>query len=221
MMHHAYVYEGSLALLPALADSARAAFDFTGEHNPSVSVRSWEQFGIDEARELAREASLRAVGDRALFVLGVTSITSEAQQALLKLFEEPQPGVLFVLLIPQGTLLPTVRSRFLPYPEQLAAVTRQVDVQAAQFVRDSYTARSAFVTAFVKDEERLRERARDFFDALERVVHKAVSTASSAAKHDLYSALSDIAHFRHYLSDKAPSLKMLLEHFAATIPQEK
>ena len=47
-------------------------------------------------------------------------MTSEAQQALLKLFEEPQAGVIFVFLLPHGSLLPTLRSRMLEYPEKLA-----------------------------------------------------------------------------------------------------
>jgi len=119
MTHHAYIYEGALALLPALAQDAKARFEFD-DMNADAHVREFEKFGIDESRWLSQTASLRPTGGRSLFVIGAGSMTSESQQALLKLFEEPQPGVTFVLLVAFGTVLPTLRSRMLAYPQQLA-----------------------------------------------------------------------------------------------------
>jgi hypothetical protein len=36
---------------------------------------------------------------------------------------------------------------------------------------------------------------------------------------DVRKSLEDIAQFRNYVQDRAPSLKMILEHFAATLPK--
>jgi phytoene dehydrogenase-like protein len=219
--HHAYLYEGPASLLPELADAACARFDFIREHNPDVVIEAWEKFGIDEARELSQQASLKSTSGRSLFVLGLSSITNEAQQALLKLFEEPVAGAVFVVLVPHGTLIPTLRSRFLEYPEKDFARKSSASLQvtgersAESFLASPYAKRSAWVTAFMKDEEGLRERTRNFLNELERILHTKIEDP------EVREGLADIAHFREYLSDRSPSLKMILEHFAATLPTLK
>ncbi|MEI6863888.1 MAG: hypothetical protein WCK46_00740 [Candidatus Adlerbacteria bacterium] len=220
--HHAYLYEGPVSLLPQLAESACAQFNFQRENNPDVYVREWEKFGIDEARELTQQAAFKAASGKALFVLGLSSITSEAQHALLKLFEEPVQGTVFVVLVPHGALLATLRSRFLAYPEKLKAAAGSGE--AKEFLSWPYKKRSDWVTAFVKnDEENTRELARSFLNELEAVLYKSrrlegVGTPTEASGKEIREGLQDIAHFRDYLSDRAPSLKMILEHFAATLP---
>ncbi|MCX6820194.1 MAG: hypothetical protein NT019_02875 [Candidatus Adlerbacteria bacterium] len=217
MTHHAYLYEGPVSLLPQLAESACAQFNFQRENNPDVYVREWEKFGIDEARELTQQAALKAADGRALFVLGLSSITSEAQHALLKLFEEPVQGTIFVLLVPHGALLSTLRSRFLEYPEKLEQ--KAGSGEAKEFLSWPYKKRSDWVTVFVKnDEENTRELARSFLNELEAVLYKKLGAAELVLKKEIREGLQDIAHFRDYLSDRAPSLKMILEHFAATLP---
>ena len=95
MQHHAYYAEGSLSEF----DAHKAALK-------PFWASSFERFGIDESRELIALSSLKNFNE-AVFLIGAASITSEAQQALLKLFEEPQKGTTFVLLVPHGALLPS------------------------------------------------------------------------------------------------------------------
>lgn len=216
--HHAYVYEGPAALLQPLAEDACTRFGFTAGSNPDVHVESWEKFGIDESRTLVMQTSLRSVGGRALFVLGIMSITSEAQQALLKLFEEPGEGVMFVVLVPHGTLLPTLRSRFLDYPEKVLRLNLDIKMEAAEFLNWPYAKRSAWVTAFLKgDDDGVREKVRVFVNSIEEELYKHLSKNPK----EIGPALADVAHFRGYLADRAPSIKMILEHFAATLPTLK
>lgn len=235
-MHHAYLYEGSPVLFSALAEDARARFGFnkrppTGG-NPDVYAECFEKFGIGDARTLERRAVLRSTSGRALFVISVSSITSEAQQALLKLLEEPQKGSMFVFLLPHGAAIPTLRSRMMEYPAEL---TKDGPLlykgpsfvgTAKKFLAASYKARSAEIAALLKDEparpddsghsggEGTRERTREFLGALETELHRKIG-----AKKEIRSGLEDIAKVRGYLGDKAPALKMLLEHLAATLPQ--
>ena len=145
-------------------------------------------------------------------------MTSEAQQALLKLFEEPQPGIIFVLLVPQGALMPTLKSRFLPYPHMLteAALTH---ARAQAFLHMTYTQRSAWIAELLSEEDHAREQVRSFFDELESVLHAELSKAAGERHAALVRGLGDIATLRKYLSDRSPSLKMLLEHLAATLPK--
>ena len=220
--HHAYVYEGSMGLLDALAQDARGRFNFSLEHSPDVHVREFEKFGIEESRWLTDVGALKSASGRALFVVGISSITSEAQQALLKLFEEPQEGSVYVLLVPHGTLLPTLRSRTLEYPEKeklnLAAghlgSTQRDHQQVLIFLKAQGKDRSDFIAKLLKDDEGEKERVREFVGGLEVELYKHINKSSK-----IRDGLRDIALVRDYLHDRSPSLKMLLEHLALSLPQ--
>lgn len=215
-MHHAYVYEGSQKLLENLAQNARALFHFNTEHDPDVRVESFEKFGIDDAEALKTASSFKTVSGRALHVLGFSGITTEAQQALLKLFEEPQKGLIFVLLVPHGSLIGTLRSRMLPYPQKLEAEKKSLTA-VKKFLGQSFKERSAAIVLLLKDEDGVRERARAFLSDLESELYARMQAAKN--KKELCESLDDITKVRSYLSDRSPSLKMLLEHVAATLPK--
>lgn len=212
MTHHAYFYEGPLSHMSALAKSARTLFSFPDTHNPDVHIRHFETFGIEEARDIGRLASLRSLGGAALFVLGISSITSEAQQALLKLFEEPQQGVTFILLVPHGALLATLRSRCLPYPQKLE--DKPEAGNAAEFLSEPYKMRSAMIAELLnEDDEGISERVREFLNTLETALYERPTRST------IREGLQDIGKIRSYLGDRAPSYKMLLEHLATTLPK--
>lgn len=213
-MHHAYLYEGPLSLLADLARSAQQLLTGTEGANPDVHVFEHEKFSIEEARELSAQAALKNVSNQSLYVLGTGAISPEAQQAMLKLFEEPQQGMVFVLLTPKGTLMPTLRSRFLEYPEKLEAQAVSL-APAKKFLASAYKERSTQVAALIKEEEGAKERVREFITSLELLLHTAHTKNPSA---ELREALEDIALVRGYLGDRSASLKMLLEHLAATLP---
>ncbi|HEY5383179.1 MAG TPA: hypothetical protein VIJ88_01350 [Candidatus Paceibacterota bacterium] len=222
-MHHAYFYEGPLSLLGELAVNARALFNFEGDNNPDVVVRSFPKFGIDDSQALRALASFKSTSGRALFVVGTAFITSEAQQALLKLFEEPAPGSIFVLLVPHGALIATLRSRMMTFPQlageprSLGSLAPKLHTYAGKFLADAYKARSAAVTVLLKDEEDAKERVRELLLDLEAELHGWLQKTNG--KKEYVEALEDIAQVRSYVGDRSPSLKMLLEHLAATLPQ--
>ena len=216
-MHHTYLYFGSTDLLPALAAHARKIFNFPDLHSPDVRILSYEKFVIEESRALRESAQMRSVSGRSLFIIAAASMTSEAQQALLKLFEEPQESTIFVLLVPHGMIIPTLRSRMTTYIYQGLTL---IDISrlnlAKTFLAMTHTARSAEIAKMLKNEENARERVRDFINALEQALHTALT--KSKGKKEFREGLEDIANVRSYLSDRSPSLKMLLEHLALALP---
>lgn len=197
-MHHAYYIEGPLSAFEAYKEKVRPFY-----------AREYERFGIEEARELQNIASLKNYTD-SIFLLGIASLTSEAQQAMLKLFEEPQQGTQFVLMVPHGALLPTLKSRMMEYPEQLD--TSAETAGAGKFLKLSGKDRSDFIAKLLKDDEGTKERVRDFVNELEAVLHKKIGEPKARQ------GLQDIAMVRNYLQDRSPSLKMLLEHLAVALP---
>lgn len=196
--HHAYYIEGPLSGFEA----------YKGNIHPFYA-RQYEKFGIDEARELQNIASLKNYKS-GVFLLGIASLTSEAQQAMLKLFEEPQEGTQFVLLVPHGTLLATLRSRMMEYPEKLYELMDTKD--AKKFFSLSGKDRSDFITKLLKDDDGQKEKVRDFINALEAELYAHIAEPKARQ------ALGDIALVRGYLQDRSPSLKMLLEHLALALP---
>jgi DNA polymerase-3 subunit delta' len=100
------------------------------------------------ARDLVRELALRGYRGRYRFVLlgDVEFATHEAANALLKFFEEPPQGVIVVLTTnAPGSLLGTIRSRFVEVPfSPLPAA----DVAAA-LMREGFDAERAHLAASV------------------------------------------------------------------------
>jgi len=198
LMHHAYYIEGSAG-----------EFEEYKKLIPHFVAQKYERFGIDEARALTQLASLKNIEGEAVFFLALGSITNEAQQALLKLFEEPQSGTVFILLAPHGAFIATLKSRMLPYPKPIVEFSRS-DLLAKDFLKMRSKERSDLIAKMLKDEEGAKERVRDFVNALEVVLAKDVKKNKQG--------LADIAIVRDYLGDRAPSMKMLLEHLALSLP---
>jgi len=203
-MHHAYYIEGSIS-----------DFETYKEVLKPFWAQQFERFGIDEARELILLTSLKNIED-STFLIGTPVITTEAQQSLLKLFEEPQKGTTFVLLIPHGALIATLRSRMLEYPDMLD-VQKKSAVSAKKFLGESAKGRSAGITVLLKDDDGVRERVRDLLDGLESELYQKIKKAKDTKT--LREGLEEIAKVRSYLSDRSPSIKMLLEHLAVTLPK--
>jgi hypothetical protein len=198
LAHHAYYIEAPLSY-----------FEAYRLHLKPLYAKEHEKFGIDEARALITLASLKNYKDSVFFV-AAASIMSEAQQALLKLLEEPQEGTVFVVLVPHGVLMPTLKSRMLAYPH---TIVRDADGgPAKKFLALSGKDRSDVITKLLKDDDGQKERVRDFINALERELHKKMADPKARA------GLGDISMVRQYLGDRSPSLKMLLEHLALALP---
>ncbi len=172
-----------------------AYFEPLKERVKPLVAEMHERFGVDEARKLIERASLKNFVNTT-FLIAAASMTTEAQQALLKLFEEPQPGTTFILLVPHGIVLPTLRSRMLEYPEKLKPAA-------------NHRVSKSDIAALLKEDD--KERVREFLNALEVELHAKVGDPRARQ------ALEDIAMARDYLRDRSPSLKMLLEHLALVI----
>ena len=70
-----------------------------------------DDFKIEDAKEVIAEAYKSEENTKTL-ILGAKSFTVPAQNALLKILEEPPRNIVFILLAPnKSTFLPTVRSR--------------------------------------------------------------------------------------------------------------
>lgn len=190
--HHAYVYYGgTIADLP------------TALQRPSADVVhiTEAKWGISESRAVIQAALLRPVTDNyRSIVLIAHSLTNEAQQALLKILEEPPSTAQFHLLVPnQESLLETVRSRL--------AVAKEKDRVT------EYPLWAAFKTLPIADrlaEVAARTKAKDAL-WLQATVAGAIADSDVPARTRL---LLDT-----YGNTRGASLKLLLEEVALSLPK--
>ncbi len=121
---------------------------------PKTDVRHFilPQLGIDEVRQITTASSSKSLSESDyVFVIVTANITLEAQNALLKIFEEPPKGTIFYLIIPAETLLlPTLRSRFILAD---SAVTKLDNVTATDFMQLGYSERLELIADKIKKKD--------------------------------------------------------------------
>jgi len=208
-VYHAVVFDGDRT--PALSSAltyVRDVLNVATDANPDLRISHYETFGIGDAHEHREHASQRPFGERQVFVIVAERMTVPAQNALLKILEEPSPDTHFILVLPtRSILLPTVQSRL------LAAARTEGELGAHDIAQTFLSAnpgeRSKLIADIVKNKE--RTKARELVNALEFLLHR-----EGVQKHT--TALREVAFIRQYLADNASSLKMLLEHLVVTVP---
>lgn len=115
LTHHAELIEGNLQKFKSILSHLETTLGFPKTH-PDLMTFSYvaEKLGVDEAH-LIHDALLRkpVKGDKVIVAVYATTITEQAQNALLKISEEPPQGSHIILVtdfLPH--LIPTLRSRF-------------------------------------------------------------------------------------------------------------
>ncbi|OGG80487.1 hypothetical protein A3A39_00185 [Candidatus Kaiserbacteria bacterium RIFCSPLOWO2_01_FULL_54_13] len=179
--------------------------------NPDLYVRTYRQFGIDEARELRERASLRPVGQGRVFVVATPGMTHEAQNALLKTLEEPPANALFFFIVPSPeTLLPTLRSRASAADFVSPTDLRSPSICILDFLKSPPKGRLDMLKPLLEkgeDERRDLGAILAFLSALERHLEKHPESLRA-----LYRA-------RKYIADRGALVKPLLEQVALLVPR--
>ncbi|MEX0930882.1 MAG: hypothetical protein WDZ68_01175 [Candidatus Paceibacterota bacterium] len=178
--------------------------------NPSIDVHHIivENFGIEDARVLTTIAGKRPMsGTYRSFVVCTSAMTREAQNALLKLLEEPPQSSVFYIVIPHvSILLPTLRSRLIQTTAASDIITTE---PAAEFLKLSIADRLATIV----DMQKKKDSA-----GMQMLVQTigALVTKNSAE----FSAvtLQTLLFVESRVRMKGASKKMLLEHLALSLP---
>ena len=192
-LHHAYLLVGSRA---EAEEKLHAFFKDEGmalTGSPDFFVWKGQTFGVDDARNLSESAVRKAFTARKIFLITPEKITLEAQNALLKTFEDPIPDTHFFLVLRDAELvIPTLRSRM-----QVLRVGEETDSsEARKFLGQSPKDRMAFVKKFV-DQERNPSPFLDELLMLERN--------------------RDVYKMRLVSDDRAASARLILEHLAMVL----
>lgn len=169
-------------------------------------VLVYPDMGVEHARRIREDAALRGITSARVFIIVATSITTEAQNALLKTLEEPLGDAVFVLVVPSpDMLLPTVRSRLERAP--VAAVSTATPIDAAVFLAAPKSARIDMLKVLTAVDEKDTAGTIAFLAALERELARNDIVPSRAGIEAVYAA-------RAYILDKGALRKALLEQVA-------
>lgn len=189
--------------------------------NPDVAVMRYGLLSVDDAREIgdfARQAPV--TGEKKAIVLSAGRFFHEAQNALLKLFEEPPEGTYLFLVVPsEGNILPTLRSRLQPLPGSRESGESEI---ATEFLEATKAGKQKVIDRILdrmksdKDEEKRLARidARLLVEGLLRAAYEKERTPEMVAY------LEDLSAFVPILHESSAPLKPIFEHLMITLPKD-
>lgn len=196
-VHHAQLLVGSLEWASAFVPES--------ERTPGtdVTVIDTDLLSIATVRELSRAAALRPVSrPYRTFVVSARGVPHEAQNALLKLLEEPNENTLFYVIVPrEDVLLATVRSRLHLVATEDSATSSHFEA----FLGLSHAKRLAMIADRVTAED--APWVADILRGMEAYARKRRDP----------SLIEEILKVESYFAGTGASKKMLLEHLALSL----
>ena len=242
-LHHAYLIEGKkeeiipeiFVFLKTIGVKITDNFDFN-----QIEL---DTFKIEDARNIKSQSMERAISSgKKVFLISTNNFLDNAQNTLLKMFEEPIENTLFFLIVPDtAILLLTLLSRF--YLIKGDTDLKSEIKQAEEFLKMSLNERILFIKDMVaknKDEaksdevgspdasteafredvivESVRPKAIKFLNALETVLHKKLIRDSGLTTIQT-NYFYQILKAREYLSVPGSSAKSLMESVALVVPK--
>lgn len=234
-LHHAYVLAHGQTpreeIEKELFDYVEETFGMRTVGNSNIFRRVYENLGVDEVKELLSFASYVAMADESaneknvlknklgkVASISVRGITHGAQNALLKMLEDPVGKTTFFVLIPsRASLLPTFLSRvmLIDVSEGNASgkENKKADKDALVFLSASTPKRLDMVKAIVDEEN--KDLSQGFILNIEDAIYSLMPKIKDQQKAQILQTLQSVDEYKH---DTSASLKMMLEYLALNLP---
>jgi hypothetical protein len=220
-LHHAYLLEGEREKVrPHLLAFFEDEVQMLTRGNPDFWYGEFDTFGIEEGRIVQDLQSKKAFDTRKVFVIALNSITHEAQNSLLKVFEEPTANTHFFVLAPSIEIfLPTVLSRLTVIRRDPQSLEIKVSKKSLEnvFLETRPPQRLELLKDLIEDKE--KSKVILFLNNLEKLL-KSDTRMNSISSEQIF-VFDQIIKCRGYLYDRSPSIKMILEHLSLIIPVMK
>jgi len=242
-LHHAYLIEGKKEINLPLVLELLNELKINISNNPDFYHLELDSFKMKDGEFLKSLTSNKSFSDKEgskkIFIISANSFLLEAQNSLLKVFEEPIEDTHFFVLTPSvSVFIPTLLSRFYVIREDIdeQSINKEVD----NFLKSSKFQRIEFLKVLLKgpnrddededeDDNEVEEilvdspksKALKFLDSLELALHKNLykkSTSNTDSK-NIKSIFEQIFKVRKYLRQPGSSAKSLMESVALSIPE--
>lgn len=203
LSHHALLVRGKRSTALATLETV-LGIAFTSVPDVDISYIRTESLGIDDVRDITfRSLKLPIENDFFRIIIDADSITHEAQNALLKLTEDPPPHARFIFILPQSfPIIATLRSRFFEH------ILPQNETHA--LLELSLKERMHAIAKMTKDKDESAMEA--VLTESENHIHEARTSRAEARA---------LLIARRYIEARGASAKMLLEHLAISTEEAK
>jgi len=228
-LHHAYCILGnSENVINELEKFIVKELNFSIIDNPDFWYGEFDVMDIEDGRVIKNLHQNKPIkGDKKIFVVSANFITEKAQNAMLKLFEEPRGDTHFFLILPSlNNIISTFRSRLFIIDTNNAGSSI---INPKEFLQLPYGKRMDVVKKICEnvfyekskdlvasDEEKSKIEIIKFINALETELKK--NTNFLKTEKTEVKTFEEIEKVRQYAGEQSPSLKMLLEHVSLILP---
>ncbi|MEO5635288.1 MAG: hypothetical protein ABIS26_01805 [Candidatus Paceibacterota bacterium] len=226
-LHHAYLIEGKKEECLSKILEYCSRVEIRTEGNPDFYEVAFDTFKIDDAlhiRSLGQDKSFS--NQKKIFIISTNSITIDAQNVMLKIFEEPIMGTRFFVIVPEiNSLLKTFASRF--YVIKNNCENKEGLNEAEKFISLSTRDRLDYIKDLLIEPEEEdpegnpvtlsespRSKALLFLNTLENALH----TRFLKNPKKTYIIFGHFFKVREFLRMPGSSTKSLMESVALIIP---
>ncbi len=225
--HHAYFIEGEKeSVKKEIENFLLKDSDFEVQGNPDYLFLEYKNMSVEDARNL-REMHMSAAiadGGKRVFVIYFENAESDAQNTLLKTFEEPNETSRFFVIAPSvNILLPTLKSRFeivvsKDHSSKTNSSPSTIEIDSKDFLDAPYSRRLKIIKKIIEDHAKEKVIKRDVLNFVESL-HAELRDRAIKNSKDKQGALKllNVSKSLGYISDRSSSVKMLLEHVAIVL----
>lgn len=226
-LHQAYLLVGpALEILADLKLFLAAAFPALSNPltSPDVSWLEYDRLDKERAQGLRALANTKAFGPAGRFIIvAFPALVDEAQEVLLKTFEEPPAGVHFFLIVPSVDFLrPTLLSRLahLSHSDLVSSDPEdgsEAASSAEKFLALDPSLRSEWLAKnLLADDEPDRGAILAFLNQIEKYIATRVDFNRISANLSL--VLTELLSSKKLLANQRASVKMILDYLALILP---
>lgn len=233
-LYHSYVVEGNPSVV---ANELFRFLENRGEiekQSQDVICQIYESFTMENSRTIKDWHNKLGITNRKkICILATKFINREAEQALLKIIEEPGKNTHFFMVVPDSSiLLPTIISRvqIVKIPTQSDSnllnikgeknESEEIIKEASSFVKMTPIDRIDKIAQVIKEKKEdensnLRFYAINFINQLENIFYQKFKENKNDK--NIIFILGELEMSRKYIGVPGASVKMILEHLALVI----
>ncbi len=192
------------------------------DSHPDFSEQFFDSFGLKEIRDLRYKTATRPFfAQKRVFSLGIVSLSRDATLPFIKILEDSPLTCHFFIIVSFLEDVPHLaRSRLVIIPED-GSPNAKLSVKKKDFYENFLKEEPVKRLLMAKDAAGDRRLALEFLNELEVILIERLKkeNCQSPIFKNLISNLEDLKTSRQYLSDRASFPKLIIEHFALTLPR--
>lgn len=197
--------------------SGDSLWEELSQHSPAHRYFNQTVLDIEVARSIISWAQT-PYNDERIALISFHTVGVPAQNAMLKILEEPRNGTRFILLTSNpSSLLPTVLSRL--HHVNAGASSEKIELSHAReflWTPHSFRMRLSFIGDMLSRLDEAGRKDREGVRAFLLSLASALSEAKASPRH-----IQETLQLASYASDPSASGKALLEYLALLLPQTK